>query len=246
MKVGVEIERALEIDRSLEAPGQSWAAYAWLLGAAHRLGCYEVNVLVSSFRVFRRLGPAIGSVEARALFDLPHRYAFGGVVVRGVSWRGGWQVRGPALVVGADTARITAVEDAGVPAVVAVTSDPGALDLWIHVHRPLALGRTRQSVKVSREPLPEVVVAALRAATDLVNIRDRLLAEAHARRLAGALVALRAEGHRVPPGDLASFFLTVGWGSRLALDGAAVGRRVWDGETPRHDPWRLGRDSARR
>ncbi|MTD47508.1 hypothetical protein GKE82_25220 [Conexibacter sp. W3-3-2] len=240
----LEIERAWEVDRSRETPGEPWVAYGWLLGAAHRLGHDEISILVSGFRVFEHLGPALGMVEARALFEPPHRYAFGGVVVQGVSWRGGLSARGPVLMVGGDTDRLTAIEDAGVPAVAAVTADPAALELWCRVHRPLPLGSTRPVLEVARDPLPAVVIAAIRAATDTVNGSDMTLGPVLARRLAGALIALRARDLRVHPEDLATFLMTLGWEGRLVLDGVAIGRRVWNGETPRHDPWRLGRDSA--
>lgn len=144
MTVGTRsVERAWEIDRSNDTPGAPWESYGWVLEVAHRLGHDEISILVSTYRVFGRLGPALGTAEARALFDPPHRYAFSGVVVHGVSWRGGWQVRGPVLVVGGDATRLRAVEAAGAPAVAVVTDDPLALERWRRTHAPKVLAATR-------------------------------------------------------------------------------------------------------
>ncbi|MTD46300.1 hypothetical protein GKE82_18915 [Conexibacter sp. W3-3-2] len=239
-----EIERAWELDRSGGTRPAPWESYGWLLDAAHRLEQDEISILVSSYRVFHRIGQGLGSAEARALFEVPHRYAFGGVVVHGVSWRGGWRVRGPVLVVGGDTARLTAVEDAGAPAVAVVTDDPAALGLWRYVYEPLSLGAARTPVEPPTEALSDLAAAALRAATDAVNPRRAVLEPAQVRTLAGALVALRNEEFPVPPRDLATFLLSLGWSARLALQGAEIGHRVWSGQTPRHDVWRFGRDSA--
>lgn len=238
------IQRAWEIDRSRRTPGAPWESYGWLLDVAHRLGHDEISILVSNYRAFNRIGRGLGSAEARALFEQPHRYAFGGVVVHGVSWRGGWRVRGPVLVVGGHTARLTSVEDAGAPAVAVVTDDPATLELWRCVYGPLSLGATRAPFEATAELLSDLAAAALRAATDEVNPRGSVLEPAQARRLAGALVGLRDEEVPVRPRDLATFLLSRGWSGRLALQGAEIGQRVWSGQTPRHDAWRFGRDSA--
>lgn len=143
------IQRAWEIDRSHGTPGAPWESYGWLLDVAHRTGHDEVSILVSNYRVFKRLGPALGTAEASALFDPPHQYVFGGVVVQGVPWRGGWQVRGPVLVVGGDAVRLRAVEAAGAPAVAVVTDDPLALARWRRTHVPRTLAATRPGLDTS-------------------------------------------------------------------------------------------------
>lgn len=243
-----EIPRAWEVDWAIPTAegGTRWESYGWLLDTAEELGVSEVSVVAATYDALGRLDLAIGKTEANHLRVLPHRYSVDGITVHGVSRRGFWHVRGPALVAWANNQDLAEIEGKRPPAIAAVAQWPDDIATWRSMHHPERVGqvRTDQEAEFDTAVVAELdpqATQVIRSATAIVNENHSALSTHERESMAGALVALHGANIPVDGEALRAYLMSAGWNGKLIEQVLKLAERVENGETPRHRPFQLDR-----
>jgi hypothetical protein len=244
-----EIPRVWEVNWAIpkEEGGTPWEAYTWAFEMAEQLDVGEITIVGATYENFRNLDLAIGFAEADLLQRAPHEYEAGGLLVRGVTSRGNWRVRGVVIVAWANDDVLGKVEGQRPSAVAAIAQWADQITAWRSVYRPERIGQVREEQEAEYAEHAGAEVSTLDArATSALNSASAWVNDAHHRldgeereALAGALLALHQAGVGVEAVQLRANLMARGWNGDLIEDAVTLAVRVAKGETPHHRHFQL-------